>query len=217
MSNLLLWSILSRLPTGNAAEDDAFGQGAASQTAGAVDTAAHLTGGKKARYGTPVEIVLNPLGVPSRMNVGQILETHLGWAAHGLGRMIGEMAEKQVEGESLRISPEGRQPFIANAKVRASGPVEVRLRIRAQEDGTGRLQWRTEGQARFPETGQSRSFDVAGGDWQELSVPLDVQGRLVHLRFFLPDPKQLRLDLLHGKLVVIDTVFGSTYERRPDI
>ena len=36
--------------------------------------------------GTPVEIVLNPLGVPSRMNVGQILETHLGWAAHQAGR-----------------------------------------------------------------------------------------------------------------------------------
>ncbi|MBN9491690.1 MAG: DNA-directed RNA polymerase subunit beta [Alphaproteobacteria bacterium] len=41
--------------------------------------------------GTPVDIVLNPLGVPSRMNVGQILETHLGWAAAGLGRKIGEM------------------------------------------------------------------------------------------------------------------------------
>ncbi|HPQ42245.1 MAG TPA: DNA-directed RNA polymerase subunit beta, partial [bacterium] len=41
--------------------------------------------------GTPVEIVLNPLGVPSRMNVGQILETTLGWAAHGLGIRIGEM------------------------------------------------------------------------------------------------------------------------------
>ncbi|MGD9535992.1 MAG: DNA-directed RNA polymerase subunit beta [Alphaproteobacteria bacterium] len=41
--------------------------------------------------GTPVDIVLNPLGVPSRMNVGQILETHLGWASHGLGRRINEM------------------------------------------------------------------------------------------------------------------------------
>ncbi len=40
--------------------------------------------------GTPVDIVLNPLGVPSRMNVGQILETHLGWACAGLGRQIGE-------------------------------------------------------------------------------------------------------------------------------
>jgi DNA-directed RNA polymerase subunit beta len=38
--------------------------------------------------GTPVEIVLNPLGVPSRMNVGQILETHLGWAARRLGLWV---------------------------------------------------------------------------------------------------------------------------------
>jgi len=44
--------------------------------------------------GTPVDIVLNPLGVPSRMNVGQILETHLGWACAGLGRQIGEVMEK---------------------------------------------------------------------------------------------------------------------------
>jgi DNA-directed RNA polymerase subunit beta len=43
--------------------------------------------------GTPVDIVLNPLGVPSRMNVGQILETHLGWAAAGLGQRIGEVLE----------------------------------------------------------------------------------------------------------------------------
>ncbi len=43
--------------------------------------------------GTPVDIVLNPLGVPSRMNVGQILETHLGWASHGLGRQISQMLE----------------------------------------------------------------------------------------------------------------------------
>jgi DNA-directed RNA polymerase subunit beta len=44
--------------------------------------------------GTPVDIVLNPLGVPSRMNVGQILETHLGWACATLGRQIGELVEE---------------------------------------------------------------------------------------------------------------------------
>jgi DNA-directed RNA polymerase subunit beta len=43
--------------------------------------------------GTPVDIVLNPLGVPSRMNVGQIFETHLGWAARGLGRQVTEALE----------------------------------------------------------------------------------------------------------------------------
>ena len=44
--------------------------------------------------GTHVDVVLNPLGVPSRMNVGQILETHLGWASAGLGKQIGDMLEK---------------------------------------------------------------------------------------------------------------------------
>jgi len=48
--------------------------------------------------GTPVDLVLNPLGVPSRMNVGQILETHLGWAAKGIGVKIGEMLKAQAQG-----------------------------------------------------------------------------------------------------------------------
>jgi DNA-directed RNA polymerase subunit beta len=52
--------------------------------------------------GTPVEIVLNPLGVPSRMNVGQILETHLGWAAHTLGVKIAEIVEKNQEANAIR-------------------------------------------------------------------------------------------------------------------
>jgi len=52
--------------------------------------------------GTPVDIVLNPLGVPSRMNIGQVLETHLGWAAKGLGNRIGEMMEKLASAAELR-------------------------------------------------------------------------------------------------------------------
>jgi len=52
--------------------------------------------------GTPVDVVLNPLGVPSRMNVGQILETHLGWAAKGLGVKIGEMLKAQAKIGDLR-------------------------------------------------------------------------------------------------------------------
>ena len=52
--------------------------------------------------GTTVDIVLNPLGVPSRMNVGQVLETHLGWAAAGLGKKIDEMLRKQKSAEEVR-------------------------------------------------------------------------------------------------------------------
>ncbi|HEX4154753.1 MAG TPA: DNA-directed RNA polymerase subunit beta [Acidobacteriaceae bacterium] len=52
--------------------------------------------------GTPVEIVLNPLGVPSRMNVGQILETHLGWAAHSLGKKVAELAANNQKANEVR-------------------------------------------------------------------------------------------------------------------
>ena len=52
--------------------------------------------------GTPVDIVLNPLGVPSRMNVGQVLETHLGWAARGIGDKINDMLKEQQEIKKLK-------------------------------------------------------------------------------------------------------------------
>jgi len=52
--------------------------------------------------GTPVDVVLNPLGVPSRMNVGQVLETHLGWAAKGLGRKIGGMLAAKTAAAEIR-------------------------------------------------------------------------------------------------------------------
>ncbi|AJY29761.1 DNA-directed RNA polymerase, beta subunit [Burkholderia thailandensis 34] len=53
--------------------------------------------------GRPADVVLNPLGVPSRMNVGQVLEVHLGWAAKGLGWRIGEMLARQTKIEELRV------------------------------------------------------------------------------------------------------------------
>jgi DNA-directed RNA polymerase subunit beta len=52
--------------------------------------------------GTPCDIVLNPLGVPSRMNVGQVLEVHLGWAGKGIGQRIGDMLQKQAAVAEIR-------------------------------------------------------------------------------------------------------------------
>ncbi|MDA7527579.1 sulfatase-like hydrolase/transferase [bacterium] len=106
----------------------------------------------------------------------------LGW--------IAKTSDAMVAGESLHIAPAGRQPFIANAKVRAYGPVEFKIRIKSRVNGTARLQWRTEGQDKFPENRQSKLFDVVDADWQELSVPVDVKGRLVHIRLFMPDSKR---------------------------
>jgi DNA-directed RNA polymerase subunit beta len=52
--------------------------------------------------GTPVDIVLNPLGVPSRMNVGQVLEVHLGWAGKGIGQRIGNLLQSQARASEVR-------------------------------------------------------------------------------------------------------------------
>jgi DNA-directed RNA polymerase subunit beta len=61
--------------------------------------------------GMPVDIVLNPLGVPSRMNVGQILETHLGWAAAGLGKKIGDMVNGAREASVAQVRKQLREIY----------------------------------------------------------------------------------------------------------
>jgi len=57
--------------------------------------------------GTPVDIILNPLGVPSRLNVGQVLETHLGWAAWGLGEKVNALLRQAVNVETIRRELKG--------------------------------------------------------------------------------------------------------------
>ncbi len=66
--------------------------------------------------GTPVDIVLNPLGVPSRMNIGQILETHLGWASANIGRQIGQMVSQYqhvVRAEQAQVLGEMKKKLVA--------------------------------------------------------------------------------------------------------
>ncbi|MBM3289179.1 MAG: DNA-directed RNA polymerase subunit beta, partial [Candidatus Hydrogenedentes bacterium] len=69
--------------------------------------------------GTPVQIILNPLGVPSRMNVGQILETHLGWAAHALGMKVATPVFNGASEDSIR-------EYLAKAGLPTSGKIRLR-------------------------------------------------------------------------------------------
>jgi len=76
--------------------------------------------------GTPVDIVLNPLGVPSRMNVGQILETHLGWACRGLGTQIGEaLTAYQIGGQAKELRTKISDVYDGDKDVAALSDGEV--------------------------------------------------------------------------------------------
>jgi DNA-directed RNA polymerase subunit beta len=78
--------------------------------------------------GTPVEIVLNPLGVPSRMNVGQILETHLGWAAHKLGKKVAELVQANSDVAYTRELM--RKEFAGTATLRQLEELDDEMLIR---------------------------------------------------------------------------------------
>ena len=86
--------------------------------------------------GTPVEIVLNPLGVPSRMNIGQLLELHLGWAGRGLGDKINYMLEKRMEIDKLKdlISKIYKKPEVDEWLKKAS---DARVKELAEQLQTG--------------------------------------------------------------------------------
>ena len=126
--------------------------------------------------GTPVDIVLNPLGVPSRMNVGQVLETHLGWAAKGLGLKIGGMLDAQAQPKELRgfldkiYNTSGKKENLAefsddeivrlSENLRSGVPMATPVFDGANEDeikGMLRL-------ADLPESGQTVLYDGRTGD-----------------------------------------------------
>ncbi len=81
--------------------------------------------------GTPVEIVLNPLGVPSRMNVGQILETHLGWAAHQLGAKVNEIVQRNHDANEVRAYITERFANTATLRQLLDSNDEMLLRVAA--------------------------------------------------------------------------------------
>jgi DNA-directed RNA polymerase subunit beta len=147
------------------------------------------------RDGTPVDIILNPLGVPSRMNVGQVLETHLGWAAKGLGEKINVLLEKNYTVDHLKkdlkniySSPEFDR-FVDGAS-----DEEIRAFIRKLKGGilmaTPVFDGADEGEVRdmlalagLPEKGQTVLFDGRTGEPfdQEITVGMIYMLKLHHL------------------------------------
>jgi DNA-directed RNA polymerase subunit beta len=132
--------------------------------------------------GTPMDIVLNPLGVPSRMNVGQILETHLGWAAHGLGEKIAALVKQNSDANFIR--EEVRKEFAGTATLRQLEELddETLLRVTAGMKrgiwfGTAVFDGAQEGEiksllkaAGLPESGKTMLHDGMTGEMFEQPV-----------------------------------------------
>src|SRR5947199_9001190 len=132
--------------------------------------------------GTPVEIVLNPLGVPSRMNVGQILETHLGWAGHDLGKRISKLLTENSREETLRR--ELRQIFKDTPYLKSIADIDDETLVSVAEGmkkgvffGTPVFDGATEkeiksllDQSGLPTSGKTELFDGMTGDKFEQPV-----------------------------------------------
>ena len=136
--------------------------------------------------GTPVDMVLNPLGVPSRMNVGQILETHLGWAARGLGRRLNALMETKYSVSALKTELKRLyQGSELDSTVDAMNEDDLKRAIRKIRNGvhlsTPVFDGAEEpdirealGLAQLAETGRSTLFDGCTGDAFDNDVTVGV-------------------------------------------
>jgi DNA-directed RNA polymerase subunit beta len=145
--------------------------------------------------GTPVDIVLNPLGVPSRMNVGQILETHLGWAARGLGEKLQRMLEQRYDARSLRdLIKRVFKTESMQAEIDAMGEDELRAFVQRYRrglyvatpvfDGASESEIREMlGLAELPQSGQAVLHDGRTGERfdQQVTVGTMYMLKLHHL------------------------------------
>ncbi len=107
--------------------------------------------------------------------------------ADPLDGLLPRMCEATVDGGVLRIVGKGRNVFLGTAKVKSAGPMNMSMRVRAPAGGTGRVEWRLEGQDEIPESGQSVEFELAAADgWQDAAVTVPARGRTTVVRLYLP-------------------------------
>jgi hypothetical protein len=98
---------------------------------------------------------------------------------------------------ALRIESDGRTPFLGTGQVKQAGPVTLKLRIRAEKAGTGKVQWKTAEQEAFPDTGQTTGYELkAGQDWQEIIVSLPIQGKAGIVRLYLPVASTVEIETM---------------------
>ena len=125
--------------------------------------------------GTPVDMVLNPLGVPSRMNIGQVLEVHLGWAAHGLGKQLEAYLEEWDESGARESLKHAYSDSELTKRIETSDEESLKKMIRAVKDGVHIATPVFDGakesdvkdllnRAKLPLTGQTILFDGRSGE-----------------------------------------------------
>ena len=144
--------------------------------------------------GTPVDIVLNPLGVPSRMNVGQVLETHLGWASRELGRHVGELLDKMKSIDELKSKLKSILPKQQYKVFEKSAKEEFKHRAGLLREGVPMASPVFDGaeedeikeclkEAGLPVTGQTTLYDGRTGEPfdQEITVGIMYIMKLHHL------------------------------------
>ena len=135
--------------------------------------------------GTPVDMVLNPLGVPSRMNIGQILEIHLGWAARNLGRQIAEVLDNFDQSEARRRLKEVYTGQDLIQRIDSASDESLRRMVESIKDGIHLATPVFDGaretdvkellrKAQVPETGQSILFDGRTGEAFENPVTVGI-------------------------------------------
>lgn len=100
--------------------------------------------------------------------------------------LVPKQCETQVADGILKVMPSGKNPFLGTAQVKMPGPITLRMKVRSEDGGTGRVAWRKAAQETFPEE-QVVDYTVAGGNtWQEVTVTIPVKGVACTVRLHLP-------------------------------